>query len=680
MTQPTLLPIVFQRQIASPLDVDTVFSNTFNRNAYLTSPRRYAGQIVSDLEANAIFVLDSTRTTWLSAGSGGSGSSTLHGLTDVNVTEGVGIDGQYLKYDNATGKWVANTVSATVNTGNITFNNTTISTSLTGANINLLNSTGNTNIIGTSPDYPYAIMTSITVNSSGLFVAVGYDNNTYYPLYATSTDGITWTNPALMNGSTSYALLTSVTVNSAGLFVAIGYDNNTYPLYATSSDGTAWTTPALMNDSTSYAHMQSITVNSAGLFVAVGFNNNNYPLYATSADGTAWTTPALMNGSTSYAQMNSVTVNSSGLFIAVGIGNNDYPLYATSSDGSNWTTPAVMNGSTSPVLLTSVTVNSSGLFVAVGLDGNSGYPLYATSSDGSNWTTPAVMNGSTSIGFMTSVTVNSSGLFIAVGFGQVGPVYAKSSDGSNWTTPALINSTTGPIALTSVTVNSSGLFVAIGDEFSNFYLGHTSTTDGSTWSALTFNVTPRLPAQVNITAGNNTWQFTKSGNISLPLNTSSINYPNGYPYGGVSTLSALTDVNVAESAGIDGQYLKYDNATSKWIANTVLATHPIAFFFTTTPGANETLLIYNTVSNIDIQTNFNGFQCSVGTPPSGTFVLSIYKNTTQIGTITIFSNGYSQGSTSDSTVFVPGDTLLANVSISDAAIQNVGITFKGITA
>ena len=631
MTQPTLLPIVFQRQIASPLDVDTVFSNTFNRNAYLTSPRRYAGQIVSDLEANAIFVLDSTRTTWLSAGSGGSGSSTLHGLTDVNVTEGVGIDGQYLKYDNATGKWVAHTVSATVNTGNITFNNTTISTSLTGANINLLNSTGNTNIIGTSPDYPYAIMTSITVNSSGLFVAVGYDNNTYYPLYATSTDGITWTNPALMNGSTSYALLTSVTVNSAGLFVAIGYDNNTYPLYATSSDGTAWTTPALMNDSTSYAHMQSITVNSAGLFVAVGFNNNNYPLYATSADGTAWTTPALMNGSTSYAQMNSVTVNSSGLFIAVGIGNNDYPLYATSSDGSNWTTPAVMNGSTS-------------------------------------------------IGFMTSVTVNSSGLFIAVGFGQVGPVYAKSSDGSNWTTPALINSTTGPIALTSVTVNSSGLFVAIGDEFSNFYLGHTSTTDGSTWSALTFNVTPRLPAQVNITAGNNTWQFTKSGNISLPLNTSSINYPNGYPYGGVSTLSALTDVNVAESAGIDGQYLKYDNATSKWIANTVLATHPIAFFFTTTPGANETLLIYNTVSNIDIQTNFNGFQCSVGTPPSGTFVLSIYKNTTQIGTITIFSNGYSQGSTSDSTVFVPGDTLLANVSISDAAIQNVGITFKGITA
>ena len=391
MTQPTLLPIVFQRQIASPLDVDTVFSNTFNRNAYLTSPRRYAGQIVSDLEANAIFVLDSTRTTWLSAGSGGSGSSTLHGLTDVNVTEGVGIDGQYLKYDNATGKWVANTVSATVNTGNITFNNTTISTSLTGANINLLNSTGNTNIIGTSPDYPYAIMTSITVNSSGLFVAIG-------------------------------------------------------------------------------------------------------------------------------------------------------------------------------------------------------------------------------------------------------------------------------------------------DEFSNFYLGHTSTTDGSTWSALTFNVTPRLPAQVNITAGNNTWQFTKSGNISLPLNTSSINYPNGYPYGGVSTLSALTDVNVAESAGIDGQYLKYDNATSKWIANTVLATHPIAFFFTTTPGANETLLIYNTVSNIDIQTNFNGFQCSVGTPPSGTFVLSIYKNTTQIGTITIFSNGYSQGSTSDSTVFVPGDTLLANVSISDAAIQNVGITFKGITA
>ena len=41
--------------------------------------------------------------------------------------------------------------------------------------------------------------------------------------------------PAQMNGSTTSASMTSVTVNSSGLFVAVGYDGNNYPLYATSN-------------------------------------------------------------------------------------------------------------------------------------------------------------------------------------------------------------------------------------------------------------------------------------------------------------------------------------------------------------------------------------------------------------------------------------------------------------
>ena len=73
-----------------------------------------------------------------------------------------------------------------------------------------------------------------------------------------------------MNGSTSSAEMRAVTVNSAGLFVAVGYDVSEAPLYATSSNGSTWTTPALMNGSTSYAEMRAVTVNSAGLFVAVG--------------------------------------------------------------------------------------------------------------------------------------------------------------------------------------------------------------------------------------------------------------------------------------------------------------------------------------------------------------------------------------------------------------------------
>jgi hypothetical protein len=37
--------------------------------------------------------------------------STLHTLTDVNVTEGAGIDGYYLKWDNGTSRWIASAVS-----------------------------------------------------------------------------------------------------------------------------------------------------------------------------------------------------------------------------------------------------------------------------------------------------------------------------------------------------------------------------------------------------------------------------------------------------------------------------------------------------------------------------------------------------------------------------------------
>ena len=180
-----------------------------------------------------------------------------------------------------------------------------------------------------------------------------------------------------MNGSTVVASMNSVTVNSSGKFVAVGYDGNNYPVFATSTDGSTWTTPVLMNGSTVVASMNSVTVNSSGKFVAVGYDGNNYPVFATSTDGSTWTTPALMNGSTVIAPMNSVTVNSSGMFVAVGRDYYKYPVFATSTDGSTWTTPVLMNGSTVIASMNSVTVNSSGKFVAVGYDGNN-YPVFAT--------------------------------------------------------------------------------------------------------------------------------------------------------------------------------------------------------------------------------------------------------------------------------------------------------------
>ena len=230
---------------------------------------------------------------------------------------------------------------------------------------------GTITITGLTPGQTYTF-TVQAYNYFGLGPASLPSNNItiLFPFHGFNT-------PALMNGSSTFSAMNSVAVNSSGLFVAVGYGSNNYPVYATSSNGSTWTTPATMNGSSVQAFMYSVAVNSSGLFVAVGYNNSFYPFYATSSNGSTWTTPALMNGSTTVAIMNSVAVNSSGLFVAVGGNTSSYPVYATSSNGSTWTTPALMNGSTAVASMFGVTVNSSGLFVAVGYN-NSHYPVYAT--------------------------------------------------------------------------------------------------------------------------------------------------------------------------------------------------------------------------------------------------------------------------------------------------------------
>ena len=88
--------------------------------------------------------------------------------------------------------------------------------------------------------------------------------------------------PALMNGITAYYDMTAVAVNSSGLFVAAGYDVNYYPVYATSSNGSTWTTPSRINANTPVP-LQGITVyNTSGKFVAVGATgDSNYsPVYS----------------------------------------------------------------------------------------------------------------------------------------------------------------------------------------------------------------------------------------------------------------------------------------------------------------------------------------------------------------------------------------------------------------
>ncbi len=58
----------FKRLFDKPLDIDQVFNTLVDMDAYLSSGNRYAGQIVSCLETNAVYTLNETKDTWIKSG------------------------------------------------------------------------------------------------------------------------------------------------------------------------------------------------------------------------------------------------------------------------------------------------------------------------------------------------------------------------------------------------------------------------------------------------------------------------------------------------------------------------------------------------------------------------------------------------------------------------------------
>lgn len=88
----------FKRSYAGPIDLDSVFETTALRLAYLNDYRRYAGQIVADLETENIYVLNAAGTAWrgpFTPGSGGgsnisSSIQSADGLTtSFNIAHGL---------------------------------------------------------------------------------------------------------------------------------------------------------------------------------------------------------------------------------------------------------------------------------------------------------------------------------------------------------------------------------------------------------------------------------------------------------------------------------------------------------------------------------------------------------------------------------------------------------------
>jgi hypothetical protein len=72
-------PLQFKKQYAAPLDVDVVFDTTSARISFLTSPIRYAGQIVSDLQTQKCYQLSTNTNSWIEIG--GDSLSLLNSLS-----------------------------------------------------------------------------------------------------------------------------------------------------------------------------------------------------------------------------------------------------------------------------------------------------------------------------------------------------------------------------------------------------------------------------------------------------------------------------------------------------------------------------------------------------------------------------------------------------------------------
>lgn len=297
------------------------------------------------------------------------------------------------------------------------------------------------------------VFTDITVNSSGKFVAVGY-NSANKPIASTSTDGITWTSPVVID-SVNTVLLQAVTVNTSGTFVAVGADLSNLPYSYTSTDGVTWSSRnAIWNQA---VYMFDVAVNGTSVFIATGKNiSTNLPVYTSSTDGVSWSTPTAFNGTTTQGSMTAISwVN--GRWVAVGFTQtpNFYPWSTSSLNGTTWTTPALMGGSSTVKYMYSVTGNGSNNWVAVGYNDSNQFVYSTSSDDGVTWTAPT----GSQTGVMTGIARSSAGQYVAVGSSG----YSTSTNGTTWSTVTALGS--GSPSLSNnpkVAVNTAGRFVVVG--------------------------------------------------------------------------------------------------------------------------------------------------------------------------------------------------------------------------
>jgi hypothetical protein len=149
-------------------------------------------------------------------------------------------------------------------------------------------------------------------------------------------------------------------------------------------------------------------------------------------------------------------------------------------------------------------------------------------------------------------------------------MYLKKTDGHDfdvtWGYPVPVGGTTGQVLSkingTDFNMHWSTAGATSMEGLSDFSyssphsVGQVVTWTGSAWQNATLAVTFAEISDIALTSPHS---------VGDVLTWNGSNWQNEQP-SSVTTLYTLTDVNVTEGSGIDGYFLKWDNATSKWVA------------------------------------------------------------------------------------------------------------------
>jgi hypothetical protein len=340
-------------------------------------------------------------------------------------------------------------------------------------------------------------------------IAVGYqgraDLSTQYPIFSFYTlSTSTWSTPATFNGFTTVnCQMWGVITNGTTTAVAVGQNASGVAIASVTTNGTTWTTPAVINAALLYSSgSECITYSSSGFFVAGGSGGTFLPpAIAYSSNGTAWTL-VTTHMSTSNGPIKSLCANTTTIMAVANLGgSNPTPTVGTGTYSSLGTTSTALGG---VIPFSFMTANSicygslSGYMIVGSTSSQGGYYWLSTTYAGfatasiawmpNNLGGPAGGVGIENSGLWHTFHVTSVrfcttlALYVVTGSSQMNsqeiPCYAT-FNGTTWNIYPAGGTTGGYAELTDIVQTSSGRLVAVGANYNTFYLPIYSTDNGT---------------------------------------------------------------------------------------------------------------------------------------------------------------------------------------------------------